>query len=99
MAPVDSRTVKPEIKAVNSLNDLIRAVEKKAVYKKRLTHKNWRLYIYKFDNKYVFRVYEFGKKKTFIKLSIMAEDLRYVQELLDDIKDAFRRYGITFNSI
>lgn len=81
-------------KKCDTLLDLVRTLEPQAFYKKRLPYKNWTLLVFKRNDKFTLKIIARREKATFTKLSLDFNDIRYMLQLLKDVKDTFKKLGI-----
>ncbi|MEM2506956.1 MAG: hypothetical protein QXF61_07945 [Nitrososphaeria archaeon] len=82
-----------------TLQDLITSTAKNAVYIKRLSHKNWRLYILKRNNNLIIRVQATINSKNYTRLSVTIDDVHYLQDLLNLIEKSFKEIGIKLEKL
>lgn len=86
---------KPQkVKRFDTLLDLVRTLEPQAFYKRRLPYKNWTLLIFKRNDRFAIKIIARREKTVFTKLSMDFNDIRYVSQLLKDVKETFKKLGI-----
>lgn len=83
----------------STLQDLVTSTAKNAVYIKRLSHKNWRLYILKRNNNFIVRVQTTINGKNYTRLNITIDDVHYLQDLLKLIEKSFKEVGIKLEKL